>query len=99
MTDTKNIVALCMKYMFYFILMMISISFVIEIFENIGIRFIHIKSQQLFYISAIFVCISPFIWAILFIFGYLFKKKFKAALLGILLITVLILSFFMKNIA
>ncbi len=98
MNDTRNLVALCMKYMFYFILILILFSFVIEVAENTGIRFMYLKSEQLFYISALIVCISPFVWAVLFILGYLLKHNYKAAGLGILLIISLILSFFMKNI-
>ncbi len=98
MNDTRNLVALCMKYMFYFILLMICFSFTIEICEHFGIRFMYLNSQQLFYISALIACISPFIWAFLFITGYLLKGSYKAALLGVLLMVSLILSFFMKNI-
>ena len=98
MTEVRNIVALCMKYMFYFILFMILLSFCVNIFEYFDIRFISVKSEQMFFISAILVCISPFLWTLLFITGYLFKKSYKAALMGVLLLVMLILSFVMKNI-
>lgn len=99
MTEIRNIVALCMKYMFYFILFMIVLSFCVNIFEYFNIHFVSVKSQQLFFISALLVCISPFIWAIPFTLGYLFKKAYKAALLGIILIILLIVSFLLKNIS
>lgn len=99
MAEIRNIIALSMKYMFYFILAMIVFSFGISVFEHAGIRFIYIKSEDLFYISALIVCISPFIWVFMYTAGYLLKSNFKAALLGILLAVVLILSFFMKNIS
>lgn len=98
MTEVRNIVALCMKYMFYFILFMILLSFCVNIFEYFDIRFISVKSEQMFFISALLVCISPFLWTLLFITGYLFKKSYKAALMGVLLLVMLILSFVMKNI-
>lgn len=98
MTEVRSIVALCMKYMFYFILFMILLSFCVNIFEYFDIRFISVKSEQLFFISALLVCISPFIWTLLFITGYLFKKSYKAALMGLTLLIMLILSFVMKSI-
>lgn len=99
MVEIRNIISLCMKYMFYFILIMIVFSFGISIFEYSGIKFIHIKSGDLFYISALIVCISPFVWVFMYAAGYFLKGNIKAALLGILLAAVLILSFFMKNIS
>lgn len=98
MTEVRNIVALCMKYMFYFILFMILLSFCVNILEYFGVRFISVKSERLFFISALLVCISPFLWTLLFITGYLFKKSYKAAVMGVLLLVMLILSFVMKNI-
>ncbi len=98
MTDIKNIVALCMKYMFYFILLMILFSFCINICEYFNIKFIYINSESLFFISALLVCISPFMWSILFTLGYLYKKSYKATLLGVLLIIMLIFSFLAKDI-
>ncbi len=98
MNDIRNIVALCMKYMFYFILFMIMLSFCVNILEFFDIKFISIKSQQLFFISALIVCISPFIWVFLFVTGYILKKSYKAALTGIILIIMLVLSFLIKNI-
>lgn len=98
MAEVRMIVALCMKYMFYFILFIIMLSFCVNIFEYFDARFISVKSEQLFFISAILVCISPFIWAFLFIAGYLFKKAYKATFMGVLLIAVLVLSFVMKSI-
>lgn len=98
MTEVRSIVALCMKYMFYFILFMILLSFGVNILEYFGVRFISVKSEQLFFISALLVCISPFLWTLLFITGYLFKKSYKAALMGLTLLIMLILSFVMKSI-
>ncbi len=98
MTEVRNIVALCMKYMFYFILFMILLSFSVNILEYFDIRFISVKSEQLFFISALLVCISPFLWTLLFMTGYLFKKSYKAALMGLTLLIMLILSFVMKSI-
>ena len=98
MTEVRSIVALCMKYMFYFILFMILLSFGVNILEYFGVRFISVKSDQLFFISALLVCISPFLWTLLFITGYLFKKSYKAALMGLTLLIMLILSFVMKSI-
>ena len=98
MTEVRNIVALCMKYMFYFILFMILLSFSVNILEYFDIRFISVKSEQLFFISALIVCISPFLWTLLFMTGYLFKKSYKAALMGLTLLIMLILSFVMKSI-
>lgn len=98
MTEVRSIVALCMKYIFYFILFMILLSFGVNILEYFGVRFISVKSEQLFFISALLVCISPFLWTLLFITGYLFKKSYKAALMGLTLLIMLILSFVMKSI-
>lgn len=98
MTEVRNIVALCMKYMFYFILFMILLSFCVNILEYFGVRFISVKSERLFFISALLVCISPFLWALLFITGYLFKKAYKAAFMGLVLLIMLIFSFIMKSI-
>ena len=98
MTEVRSIVALCMKYMFYFILFMILLSFGVNILEYFGVRIISVKSEQLFFISALLVCISPFLWTLLFITGYLFKKSYKAALMGLTLLIMLILSFVMKSI-
>lgn len=98
MTEVRSIVALCMKYMFYFILFMILLSFCVNIFEYFDLRFISVKSEQLFFISALLVCISPFLWTLLFITGYLFKKSYKAALMGLILFIMLVLSFLMKSI-
>ena len=98
MTEVRNIVALCMKYMFYFILFMILLSFSVNILEYFDIRFISVKSEQLFFISALLVCISPFLWTLLFMTGYLFKKSYKAALMGLTLLIMLILSIVMKSI-
>ncbi len=77
---------------------MILLSFCVNIFEYFDIRFISVKSEQMFFISALLVCISPFLWTLLFITGYLFKKSYKSALMGVLLLVMLILSFVMKNI-
>lgn len=98
MNEVRSIVALCMKYMFYFILFMILLSFGINILEYFDVRFISVKSEQLFFISALLVCISPFLWTLLFITGYLFKKSYKAVLMGLTLLIMLILSFVMKSI-
>lgn len=77
---------------------MIVLSFCINIFEYFEIRFISLKSEQLFFISALLVCISPFIWAFLFTAGYLFQKAYKAAIMGAFLIIMLVFSFIMKSI-
>ena len=98
MQEIRNITALCMKYLFYFILLMIVFAFIVTGFEYAGIKFIHVKSDDVFYIAALIVCISPFIWAFLYILGYLLRGNIKAALMGVLLVFVLVLSFFMKNI-
>ena len=73
MSEIRNIIAVCMKYMFYFILAMIVFAFIVSAFEYAGIKFIHIKSDDVYYIAALIVCISPFMWAFLFI---LFQKQF-----------------------
>lgn len=99
MSEIRNIIAVCMKYMFYFIFAMIVFAFIVSAFEYAGIKFIHIKSDDVYYIAALIVCISPFMWAFLFILGYLLKGNIKAVLLGFGLVFVLILSFFMKNIS
>lgn len=77
---------------------MILLSFGVNILEYFDVRFISVKSEQLFFISALLVCISPFLWTLLFITGYLFKKSYKAALMGLILLIMLILSFVMKSI-
>lgn len=77
---------------------MILLSFGVNILEYFGVRIISVKSEQLFFISALLVCISPFLWTLLFITGYLFKKSYKAALMGLTLLIMLILSFVMKSI-
>ncbi len=77
---------------------MILLSFSVNILEYFDIRFISVKSEQLFFISALLVCISPFLWTLLFMTGYLFKKSYKAALMGLTLLIMLILSFVMKSI-
>lgn len=99
MRETRNIIAVSMKYMFYFILILIVFAFTVSVFEYAGIKFIHIKSDNIFYLSALIVCISPFVWVFLFILGYFLKGNIKAVLLGLCLVFVLILSFFMKNIS
>lgn len=99
MNEIRNIIALSMKYMFYFILLMIVFAFIVSGFEYAGIKFINIKSDDIYYLAALIVCISPFIWVFLFTAGYLLKRNLKAVLLGICLVFVLILSFFMKNIS
>ena len=98
MTDVRNIIALCMKYMFYFILFMILFSFCINIFEYFDIKFISAKSEQLFFFFFFIVCISPFIWTLLFITGCMLKARYKAALMGAVLFIMLVLSFVMKSV-
>ena len=98
MTDVRSIIALCMKYMFYFILFMIMLSFCVNIFEYFDLKLISVKSEQLFSISALLVCISPFLWTLLFITGCMFKKSYKAALMGLILLIMLVLSFVVKSI-
>lgn len=85
--------------MFYFILAMIVFAALVSGLEYLGIKFIYVKSSNIYYIAALMVCISPFMWALLFILGYLLKGNIKAALMGLSLVIVLILSFFMKSIS
>lgn len=78
---------------------MILLSFGINILEYFGIKFVYVKSAQMFFISAMLVCVSPVLWAFLFTIGYFLKKAYKASLMGFTLIIALILAFLVKSIS
>ena len=97
MNNTKNIIAYFMKYTFFAILLVISVGVIVDVVENFESIHLGFTSNNIYFIAAVIVCITPFLWGVIYSLSNLKYKNLKGFFLGILLIAALSLSFIMKS--
>lgn len=96
MNNTKYIIAFLMKYAFVAILLVILFGVLVNVLEHFKDIELGFTSKDVYYVAAIFVCITPFLWGIIYIINNLRFSNIKAVLLGLLLLLALSLSFVVK---